>query len=251
MYVIQNLLTVIAKKKLYSHLLGSKEAGLTPDRLNEILVQQLDELIDEFAQFRKQSQHDDCSDVMSEQKAFEMATRAYAAIERVSGVGSPYSRRAEAVRGYEQLKAARLVGIVSSLRADLTAGYLRTIEELIHGEMFGDFLDMAQHLLDSGYKDPAAVVAGSALESHLRQLAKRVGLSLEASGRKGIQPKKADQINTELAKAGAYSVLDQKNVTAWMGLRNKAAHGRYSEYQKEQVALMVNAIRDFITRHPA
>jgi hypothetical protein len=54
-----------------------------------------------------------------------------------------------------------------------------------------------------------------------------------------------------LVKAGAYSILDQKSVTAWLDLRNKAAHGRYAEYQKEQVALLIDSVRNFMVRHPA
>ena len=118
---------------------------MTANQLNEAVLRQLDELVDEFELLRKRSQHDDCSDVIYEPKAFEIATRAYAAIERVSGARSPYCRRAEEIRqekAYEQLKVLRLVGVVSSLRADLKAGYLSTIEEMIHGEMFGDFLEM-------------------------------------------------------------------------------------------------------------
>src|SRR5713101_5827978 len=136
---------------------------------------QLDDLVSEVSQFRTRSAHDDCSDVMSETKAVEIATRAYAAIERIAGTKSPYHVRAEEIRGekaYEQLKVMRLVGVLQSLSADLKAGYLRSVEELIHGELFGDFLEMAQYLVDSGYKDAAAVIAGSALEAHLRQLAK-------------------------------------------------------------------------------
>ncbi len=52
-------------------------------------------------------------------------------------------------------------------------------------------------------------------------------------------------------KAGAYPGLDQKNVTAWLGLRNKAAHGQYSEYTKDQVALMIDSVRNFMSRYPA
>ncbi len=43
----------------------------------------------------------------------------------------------------------------------------------------------------------------------------------------------------------------QKNVTAWLDLRNKAAHGEYGKYEADQVGLMIDGIRDFITRHPA
>ena len=64
-------------------------------------------------------------------------------------------------------------------------------------------------------------------------------------------PKKADRLNAELAAADVYSKLDQKNVIAWLDLRNKAAHGRYPEYGLPQVNLQIAGIRDFITRNPA
>jgi hypothetical protein len=112
----------------------------------ELFTQQLDELLNDVKAFRSRAKHDDCSDVMSETKAVEIATRAYAAIDRVSGKGSIYSRRAGEIwkdNAYEQLKVLRLVGVLESLKADLKAGYLRTLEELIHGELFADFLDMS------------------------------------------------------------------------------------------------------------
>lgn len=83
---------------------------------------------------------------------------------------------------------------------------------------------MADHLTANGHKDAAAVLAGSTLEAHLRQLCSKQGVSTTFSG----IPMKVDTINAELVKAGAYSKLDQKNITAWLGLRNDAAHGNYS-----------------------
>ena len=55
------------------------------------------------------------------------------------------------------------------------------------------------------------------------------------------EPKKADQLNADLFKARASSGLGQKNVTAWLDMRNRAAHGRYNEYKKE-VALLVDGV---------
>jgi hypothetical protein len=222
--------------------------------LTDAFAQQLDSLIAEFDTYRKRSKYDDISDVLSDDMAVSIATRAHAAMERISGKSSIYTRRAEEIKKEifsEQLRVKRLVGVLDSLSRDLKSGYLKSLEELIHGELFGDFLDMSQHLLDNGYKDAAAVIAGSTLESHLRQLAKRFAVDSETRTSSGIRAKTADALNSDLAKASVYAVLDQKNVTAWLDLRNKAAHGQYSEYQKEQVAIMVAAIRDFMTRHSA
>jgi hypothetical protein len=61
-------------------------------------------------------------------------------------------------------------GTLQALRDDYESGYLQSVVELVHADIFADFLDMADYLIQQGYKDPAAVVAGSVLEEHLRKL---------------------------------------------------------------------------------
>ena len=151
---------------------------------------------------------------------------------------------------YDWAKLSMVMGVVDALRADLEAGYLHTLPELIHAELFGDFLEMADHLLEEGYRDAAAVLAGGTLESHIRQLCYAHGVSVESSTATGPRPKKAEQLNSDLAHQGAISKIDSKNVTAWLGLRNSAAHAKYADYSQEQVRILVTAVRDFITRNP-
>lgn len=57
-------------------------------------------------------------------------------------------------------------------------------------------------------------------------------------------------MNAELAKVNVYSKLDLKNVTAWLDLRNKAAHGKYAEYTDSQVDLMLRGVSNFMARTP-
>ncbi len=140
---------------------------------------------------------------------------------------------------------------MKGLREDLVAGYLVSATELIHASTFADFLEMAEHLAGEGYKDAAAVIAGSSLEAHLRNLCVKNSIDLEVTTAKGITPKKADTMNGELGGANVYSKLDLKSVTAWLDLRNKAAHGKSTEYTHEQVNLLITSIRDFINRTPA
>ena len=183
----------------------------------------------------------------------DFITRCGALIYRITGPNSSYAVRLSNLGdGASEILAAKVTGIGTALQADLKAGYLETASELIHGEVFGDFLEMADHLLENGYKDAAAVVAGSTLEAHLRQLCQKFRVETEvADGEGNLRPKKADRMNSELTKAEAYSKLDQKSVTAWLDLRNKAAHGKYDEYSSEQVVLLNQGMRDFISRNPA
>ena len=142
---------------------------------------------------------------------------------------------------------AQVIGIAKSLRYDLSNGYLKSFEELIHGDVFADYLEMAEHLCTTGYKDAAAVIAGSTLEAHLKKLCAKFSISTTSD----LKAKKADTLNSELVKAGVYTKLDQKNVTSWLDLRNNAAHGNYNNYNKDQVALLISSVRDFIVRHAA
>lgn len=141
------------------------------------------------------------------------------------------------------------LGILKAAKNELEGGWITTTKGLVSAEIFSDFLEMAEHLLGNNYKDPAAVLIGTVLEEHIRHLCQKNSININRiSGNKTV-PKKADQLNAELANAQIYNKLDQKNVTAWLDLRNKAAHGKYSEYNKDQVELMCQAVAEFMARN--
>ena len=139
-------------------------------------------------------------------------------------------------------------GILSVAREELAGGWLTTTRGLVSAEIFSNFLEMAQYLLDEECEDPATVMAGSVLEEHLGQLCQKHGISTETTKQGRSHPKKADVLNLDLAKKEVYSRLDQKNVTAWLDFWNKAAHGKYEGYTKEQVSLMLQSLSDFMVR---
>ena len=212
---------------------------------------QLTSIIKEYEEGLKASSHDDASDVFSLSEITDLQTRCIAAIERASGSNSIYVRRAIKIseeKTHVYRHVAFQIGVLKALLSDMRNGHLTSIEELIHGDLFSDFLEMSHHLLTKGYKDAAAVLAGSTLESHLRNLCKKHQIKIsKPNGRS----KGSDLLNADLEKNRVYSKLDQKNVTAWIALRNNAAHGKYSEYTRSQVQLLVSSVQDFITRHPA
>lgn len=204
-----------------------------------------------YAECRKSSKYEDLSDLMRDVKN-EVLTLLEATIERVAPLGSAYRKHAEEAytkygRDNEYIITI-LTGVLRALRADYEAGRLRSLAELIHADLFSDFIEMAAYLHSEGYKDAAAVICGSVLEGHLRRLCDK--LQIATAGPNG-RPKKADTLNSELAGNAAYSKLEQKNVTAWLGLRNYAAHGEYDRYTADQVALLLEGVRGFIGRYPA
>jgi hypothetical protein len=141
-------------------------------------------------------------------------------------------------------------GILKAVKQEIDGGWLFTVKGLVSAEIFTDFLEMASHLLQEGYKDPAAVMIGSVLEEHLRQLCTSNGIEVAMPDAKtGKQiPKKADRMNNDLAGASIYNKLYQKSILGWLDLRNKAAHGQYGEYDARQVELMEAGVIDFIAK---
>ena len=118
-------------------------------------------------------------------------------------------------------------GILKAVKNEIDGGWAFTVKGLISAEIFSNFLEMAEYLLTEGFKDPAAVMAGSVLEEHLRQLCIKNSIPIESIKDGKPIPKKADLINSQLASANIYNKLDQKSITSWLDLRNKAAHGQY------------------------
>ena len=212
--------------------------------MNSVFEQQLADIVSDYSTLLAQS------NALNRTIIADLRTRCLAAVERASGSTSPYYMsivefRKQAYRDIVHLE--KEVGVARALLSDIQNDYLKSFEELLHGDLFGDYLEMATHLLDNNYKDAAAVIVGSTLEVHIKKLCNKHNINAERGGKS----KKADELNSELAKQGVYSKLDQKSVTGWLGLRNHAAHGHYSEYSKEQVALNLQSVQDFITRHPA
>jgi hypothetical protein len=179
----------------------------------------------------------------------EAVTFAASTIDRLTATNSVYQVQTKRLldrRDADVSYVEGVLGILKGLRRDIEAGYLQTLEEELHADVFADFLDMADHLSKAKLPIPAAVVAGSALEAHLRALAEKAGVNTQARG----QPKRAGRLNDDLAKKGTYRKAEQKQIVAWQDIRNSAAHGD-GEFSPEEVRLMTQGIRDFIVRHPA
>jgi hypothetical protein len=201
-----------------------------------------------------QEMHGKKSSSISKYATDQVVTRISACIERITGKNSVYYQRIDEIRNAQfQLDiASRMIRVAKALLDDVRSGYLTSLIEIVHADLFSNFIDMASYLVKQGYKDAAGVITGSALEVHLKNLCIKNNILVEETKNDGsVKPKKANQMNQDLCSAKVYGQLDQKSVTAWLELRNNSAHGKYNEYDAKQVEFYIDNIREFIRRYPA
>lgn len=133
----------------------------------------------------------------------------------------------------------RMKAVFLAAQEDFDGGYISSVRSLVQAEMFDSELEQSTELLESGYKVPSAVVAGTVLETALRELCDRNQIPLG----------KLDKMNADLAKKGVYNANMAKRVTAWAAIRNSAAHGKLNEFADKDVKAMIEDIERFLADH--
>jgi ribosomal protein S17E len=222
------------------------------------ILEQLDGLLTRYDDLRQRSDYHTQS--FPDDLALEFIAGGLGALERIGGRDSQYVVQAN--KYLDQMdklnfdsfsyKVDAVAGAVKSLRNAIAGGYLTSFQELVHANLFSDFVDMASHLVDNGYKDAAAGILGGVLEGHLRQLCKKHGIPTESQDSKGdMRPKKLDRLNADLASQSVYDMLVHKQITAWAHLRNSAAHSKYEDYTEQQVRQMKDFVVSLLQSLPA
>ena len=120
---------------------------------------------------------------------------------------------------------------------------IEDVRRLLQAEVFADFLEMAEHLLDNGYKDPAAVLQGAVLEDSLKKARRR-----ERRADNSIERQTTDDRPVKHC-----TCQSQKCTTHWSKSRSHPgqicemtrAHGNFSKYADAQVRMMLLFVQKF------
>jgi hypothetical protein len=187
----------------------------------------------------------------------ELSTRYHACIRRNAPPGSTWREQADRfiqdnTRGRVDQTDA-LWAVLTALRSDVASGKLALFEELVHAEVYADLLAQADGLRHSGFHRAATVVAGAALEEHVKKLATKHGTG---TTRPDGTPKKASTMNSELKAAGVYNEAQRATVEGWQKLRNGAAHGDPGFEPPDSslvpnIEPMITGVRGFVAAFPA
>jgi hypothetical protein len=176
-------------------------------------------------------------------------TRRAAAVFRLAPPGSVYVAKAQAVVDRHAMldwTVHELGGILTALKEDFERGYLATLEQQVRAGVLEDFLSMATEIARL-HVAPAAVLAGAVLEEHTRRLADANGIETTKPNGGSI---KFETLSQDLVKANVVSEPERKLMAGWYGQRTEGAHGRFDNVT-EDIARLVDGVRDFIVRHPA
>lgn len=149
---------------------------------------------------------------------------------------------------YSTAAIQQAIGVVSGAIELVKSGVLGRLTDAARAETVSEVLAQADALVSAGHLIGAAVLAGGALETHLLHLCERNGLTPAGAG----SISKYDQAVAKARNEGAievYSATETKQVTAWGGVRNEAAH-EPTKFNRspEEVRLMIAGVRDFIAR---
>ena len=187
-------------------------------------------------------------DLRAEHKSEEFqqwSVSALALIRRVFGEDSPHFKvLGEGAAATRQGRAHphdlnAAYGAFRAAKEDYEDGHLSRMRSLVVAEVGDDVLEQAEVLHAGGYKDPACILARVSLELALRELCDRGGMAYG----------KLDKMNADLVKAELYNTSMQKQITAWAGRGNDAAHGKWDQYTDGDVEDIIAGVRRFIADH--
>ena len=169
-------------------------------------------------------------------------------LKHYSGPRSEFYLQAKEQRPSQQVELRALVAILASFISYAKAGLAERVSPERKGQLdvVSDLLAQAHQLLGSKGVHPAApaMLIGATLEEFLRTWVEAVPLSL-GNRKPGLHA----YVDT-LRDADLITKQDVKDLTAWAGMRNHAAHGEWNEVSDPaRVRLMLEGINLFMRQH--
>jgi len=182
--------------------------------------------------------------LIDDEKFLEWKVKAKSLVAKVCGTESEHYKEfvaGENKSGFETIYHIfkRVKSVFLAAKEDFEGGYLIGMKSLVQAEVFESELEQAKELIQKGFTVAAAVIAGVVLETGLRELCTK----------QAIAHASLDKMNVELAKAGVYSMLQQKRITALANIRNSAAHGKQNEFTEEDVKSMIHEVEIFLANY--
>ena len=152
--------------------------------------------------------------------------------------------------GFTRKAILAKLSTLSGLNHNYENGFLDSLHDRAVTNISADYMEQAEAMLGEGIEGqydhvPAAVLCGAVLENRLRGYCENHDPRLPTTKPNG-DSKTLGALIEELDKAKAFDKQTRKMLKAWADIRNAAAHGRFDEFTREQVELMLLGVNGFL-----
>ena len=142
--------------------------------------------------------------------------------------------------GYEY-EFENVKGVFLAAKSDFEGGFGTTLEALVSGEIFGDFVGLAKEALSNDKKDVAAVLACAALEDALKRYAVGQGISVDG--------KEMTDIVNALKSKGLVGGAQKSLLETMPKIRNFAMHADWSKVTPQDVGSVIGYTEQFLLQN--
>lgn len=147
------------------------------------------------------------------------------------------------------------VSTLKGLRSDLEHGLLTDFDVVSTAFMAEEVLSTSQELIQGQAPTAinhivATVLAGVVLEQSIHRLCDKCSPPVPLQKANG-DPEKANVLIDKLKQTGLYHEPKSKQLKAWYGLRNSAAHAEFDKVSVEDAKAMVEGVHAFVRQYLA
>ncbi|MGH7249661.1 MAG: DUF4145 domain-containing protein [Minisyncoccia bacterium] len=139
------------------------------------------------------------------------------------------------------LHAIQALGVFQGAKADYEKGCYGSLERMVSGEVFGNFIGAAKQALGEGNKDVAAVLACAALEDALKRYANTNGLNADG--------KDMSEIVGALKSKGLVGGAQKSILETMPKTRNAAMHADWSKISIAEVGGVIGFTEQFLLQN--
>ncbi len=239
--------------------------GIT-DRVKDKYIARLDELI-QAGQGIPMKQHSELrSDFITGESnylhyklaswpdLFEWPTSCIAVLEQVVPKSSLLRKKLEKfnILGKESSELEFAVSFLKSVKTEIQNGFLDNLALQIESEVLADYLAQAASILKGEKNEfahiPAAVLAGASLEKTLKTLCDTL-IPPEPVLNEKNAPLGMSALIDALKKREVFNEVQAEQLRFLAAIRNSAAHGNFQEFDRQQVKMMIEGVRRFISQY--
>lgn len=185
------------------------------------------------------------SNFVEEQSWGSWSSSALNLVEMTFGTKSSHYERLKQITHDKQsvyfVNYREALGVFLGAKADYEKGCYISLDKMVSGEVFGDFIAAAKRSRDEGNKDVAAVLACAALEDALKRFASVNGLNVDG--------KEMSEVISALKSKGLVGGAQKSILETMPKIRNSAMHADWSKISLIEVGGVIGFTEQFLLQN--